>query len=439
MTDSFALRTELSVGEPLNDAPPPISNVPSGNLKPAISTNLPEEDDLVDALIPWMPNGKGVIDAGGNTGRNSLVWALLGHRVDMFEQNPTSIELARHYAEINQVADAITFHRVTLGTGRDAMGTPQSAPVSSPARAFDAPSHDEATVTLDSFALSNVGLLRVSIFDPELKVLVGSSETIRRERPVLAVTTPSLEILTNLLDWASPLGYVSWETLGSSRTQLLVPFERVTPSALLDQVGKARLAMFESGTQLEKYRRQLEHLTRLHQDSGIHETHAVVQDELSSVDATAEIEMYEAQLSHGNSVLDSAGHSASEFKLALDRERARAEEFEVQAQEAERQAKQHHAMNTVLLLMSDKRSKRVASQIRSKDTQLARTREQLNAARAQAKKLEAELGESQKVSRSLRDSVESQAGEKSTTARGSKSSVFKVPRSLSRSAKKERS
>jgi FkbM family methyltransferase len=135
--------------------------------------------------------GSRVIDIGANTG--IYVYAFGRHApVEAFEPNP---EPARILRALAGTLPAVHVHEVALsrGTGTTTLYVPyfRGRPHSELARVqpIEAP-HATVVVdvrTLDAYAFTNVGLIKIDVEGHELEVLAGGVETIGRERPVLLI------------------------------------------------------------------------------------------------------------------------------------------------------------------------------------------------------------------------------------------------------------
>ncbi len=175
-------------------------------------------------LIPFMrlPEGKSFIDVGANIGTHSIPFAAKGVLVHAFEPSPTARRILEEKAK---EYNSIIIYPYALG----------SKEVSAQLFLHDCSSCDslihKATYftgrtaavkikTLDSFNIQNVGIIKIDTEGYEEEVLLGSLETIKREKPriILEVHEPLAKNGRRLTSILKSLGYSCFKVWKPPRT-----------------------------------------------------------------------------------------------------------------------------------------------------------------------------------------------------------------------------
>jgi FkbM family methyltransferase len=171
-------------------------------------------------LVRTLLGSGSMVDVGANYGVYSLLAARIGRRVVAFEPNPMVAErltatLARHI-EIHQVAlsdeagTAVLY--IPLRDGRHITGW----------SSLDGDTHqgvnrievEVVTATLDSFALTEVGLIKIDVEGHEWPLLLGAADTLSRNEPNLIIeiderrSPGSLQKIADLLTGIGYEGYL---------------------------------------------------------------------------------------------------------------------------------------------------------------------------------------------------------------------------------------
>jgi len=146
---------------------------------------------LLPALVA---RDKIAIDIGANKGVYTHVLATLCRRVEAFEPNPKIYGVLTRYLPAN-----VTPHHVALSDragvaelvipARSSGGYSNQGASLNPAKKESAP-HGFGSVavearTLDSYAFTNVGFIKIDVEGFEDAVLRGAAETLKRERPTV--------------------------------------------------------------------------------------------------------------------------------------------------------------------------------------------------------------------------------------------------------------
>jgi FkbM family methyltransferase len=189
-------------------------------------------------LARLVPPDALAVDVGAAEGVYSWFLARCARQCHAFEANPESASaVCRRVPGARVHVCALSDHngelelRIPLVAGVPYRGWATVQPTNS----FSAlPDHEVMVVrvpcaTLDSFALENVGFIKIDVEGHELAVLRGAIETLRSFRPNLLIEAEDRhrpEALRLVRDFLAPLGYQGW----FFEDQRLVP---------VDQLGKA--------------------------------------------------------------------------------------------------------------------------------------------------------------------------------------------------------
>ena len=171
--------------------------------------------------------GSTAVDVGAGVGLYSYGFAKFCARVEAFEPNPQSAAIIRAHGHkrIAVHPEALSSEAGTtdLFLPSDKAGTHPSA-VTLERRDGSGQRIKVTTATLDSFAFTDVSLLKIDVEGHERKVLRGARELLRRERPVLMVEVEQRHLdvpIMDVLDEIVGFGYEG-QFLDGSR---LVPLQ----------------------------------------------------------------------------------------------------------------------------------------------------------------------------------------------------------------------
>jgi FkbM family methyltransferase len=144
-------------------------------------------------LRRWADHKRIAVDIGANQGFYSMHLARWFRRVEAFEPNPTVVEILRAYGSrkvhINQVALSSAEGEATLRVPVSAVGVEHSSwgslenrivPGAAKMREIRVPLR-----TLDSFGLTDVGLIKMDVEGHEQAVLEGAQQTLQHCRPIV--------------------------------------------------------------------------------------------------------------------------------------------------------------------------------------------------------------------------------------------------------------
>lgn len=179
----------------------------------------------VRLLLPLLGECGRLVDVGANDGPYSFVAAAAGRHVVAFEPNADIASRLRrdlrHYAEVYQVA-------LSDSAGRSAFYVPfDGDTVISTRGALDSRVHaiysqrrvDVELATLDTYALRDVGVIKVDVEGHERQVLSGALKTLERERPHLILEIEDHRApgnLSSITTMLKGLGYRGFFLLGDN-------------------------------------------------------------------------------------------------------------------------------------------------------------------------------------------------------------------------------
>ncbi len=163
--------------------------------------------------------GDTVLDVGGHVGYYTLLSSVLvGERgtVWAFEPNPRNAGFLRRHAEINgrrnvRVTQAAVSDRE--GTARFDFGTGSGTGHLAEGGALEV-----RTVALDEFCREHAlrpSAVKIDVEGAELAVLRGGEETLRRDRPVIFLSTHGAEVHRGCTAWLRERGYALRPILGT--------------------------------------------------------------------------------------------------------------------------------------------------------------------------------------------------------------------------------
>ena len=171
----------------------------------------PEMEELCAVLRP----GVRAIDVGANEGLYTHAFARTGALVEAFEPLPACHDVLAAYGRWRS---RVCIHPVALGA-QERMATlsvphqngrPVTGHASLEPRTGGAARLDVQVKTLDSFAFSNVAVIKVDVEGHELSVLRGAVATIRRWHPLLLLEIEQRHVsvpIASVFEEVSALGY----------------------------------------------------------------------------------------------------------------------------------------------------------------------------------------------------------------------------------------
>ena len=151
-----------------------------------------------------------VIDIGANVGNHTVFYAAFSRadRVVAFEPNPPVRAMLARNVALNGLGNVVLEHaRHGLGRVRGRGTVVAPAANLSAGRVVAAEGADGFEVRpLDDFAFENVAFVKIDVEGMELDVLAGAAETLRRNRPVLAVEVDPKNN-AGFFEWCASAGY----------------------------------------------------------------------------------------------------------------------------------------------------------------------------------------------------------------------------------------
>jgi len=139
--------------------------------------------------VPLVKEARVFVDIGAHVGLWSMQAELAFEQVIAFEPHPVHAAIYPH----NMRTDRYALHRVALGEREGSVrldGKPGSSGDTHVAGEGDIP-----MVTLDSFGLERIDLLKIDTEGYELPILRGAVETLKRCRPVVVVEQKGREAM----------------------------------------------------------------------------------------------------------------------------------------------------------------------------------------------------------------------------------------------------
>ncbi|WP_438447625.1 class I SAM-dependent methyltransferase [Gorillibacterium sp. sgz5001074] len=151
----------------------------------------------VKLLEPYLPAGAQILDAGAGTGRYSLHYAALGHRVTALDLTPKHVELIRGKADgtgLGHLVDAVTGNAMDLSAYAD--GTFDAVLCMGPLYHMKDGAEREACMRECLRVLKPGGLLAAAYVN-----LAGNYLYKLMLNPKTLVLEPPTEILTRKIEW----------------------------------------------------------------------------------------------------------------------------------------------------------------------------------------------------------------------------------------------
>jgi FkbM family methyltransferase len=181
------------------------------------------EQSIIDWAASLIDPTKTFLDIGAHVGTYSLGFAKVCAGVHSFECSPKTFNYLCANIALRGLESQITPHRTALG---DTIGTTTyytRSPDGGGNSCIDfkdrvCPSVQVPLTTLDSFGLTNIGLIKMDVEGFEAKVLLGARETLKRNgyprilfeswRPAReAEGLPASKLRTELFDTLYAVGY----------------------------------------------------------------------------------------------------------------------------------------------------------------------------------------------------------------------------------------
>lgn len=173
---------------------------------------------------------RGAIDIGANNGKFSLAMSRRAAWCAAFEPNPDYI------ARLRRALPKLQLHNCALGAqpGRATLSVPVVNGVAyggfgrlAPTTVLADHPHRRIEVqvrTLDSFALENVGLIKIDVEGFEEAVLEGAADTIARDRPILLIEIEERHNpggLARIESWLAAFGYGRGEPVAGAENNVV--------------------------------------------------------------------------------------------------------------------------------------------------------------------------------------------------------------------------
>lgn len=171
--------------------------------------NTPYEVGLLQDIVERLNENELFIDVGANIGNHTIFVAKIGAcRVMAFEPNQDLARILEVSVALNNLEDQISIHDKALGKSKSKATFKEHIPENLGSQSLSfSNTKDEVSidvVPLDSYDdLPPVRAMKVDVEGMELDVLIGASELIARDRPLIyaeALDEQSFSQITNFLD-----------------------------------------------------------------------------------------------------------------------------------------------------------------------------------------------------------------------------------------------
>ena len=140
------------------------------------------EQNLMDWALGLMEPGKIFVDIGAHVGTWSLLFADKASHVHSFECTPRTYNYLCGNIALNDLDDKITAHKTAIGNtnGMTTVYVRSEDGGGNSCLFTDGVPHSIPIATLDSFNLSNVGMIKIDVEGFERQVFEGMQETLKR-------------------------------------------------------------------------------------------------------------------------------------------------------------------------------------------------------------------------------------------------------------------
>ncbi len=147
------------------------------------------EIEFLEYIKTHYPKGNGIIDIGANIGNHSLFFKefLMYDKIHCFEPHPKNWEILKENCR------GLELYNTALSDKEEMLTMYNSENDNNGGFSFHKQPHSFVdsegieTKTLDSYNLSGITLMKIDVEGWEERVLEGSRETIKRNRPVIFV------------------------------------------------------------------------------------------------------------------------------------------------------------------------------------------------------------------------------------------------------------
>lgn len=192
-----------------------------------MSTGVPYELDMLQAMARVLRPGDTVLDVGANIGNHTLyLAAVVGCRVLSFEPNAELTAALRESVEVDGLQDRVTVVQAAVGS-TSARGTFREArPDNLGAQQVeleDTGGEFDVVVLDEVVDLPRIDAIKIDVEGMEPDVLAGATELVRRDRPHLFVECQDLEAFESVVGWMCEHHYEYRATYNATPTHHFVP------------------------------------------------------------------------------------------------------------------------------------------------------------------------------------------------------------------------
>jgi FkbM family methyltransferase len=183
-----------------------------------LGTSTLFEMPLLRRIMPLVPPGCAVVDAGANIGNHTLFFGLVcrAGRIDSFEPLRTVFPILERNVALNGL-DQVRCHNLVLGAQPGRAELTNFGPTNVAASSFRPTMAEGYPVgTLDQVALDRLDFLKIDVEGGHVAMLAGARETILRHRPTIWIEMRPAE------DEVGP-GDAALQALGYRQSEALSP------------------------------------------------------------------------------------------------------------------------------------------------------------------------------------------------------------------------
>ncbi|MDR1850305.1 MAG: FkbM family methyltransferase [Zoogloeaceae bacterium] len=176
------------------------------------------EQEMLDDLQRYLPEGSTILDIGANLGNHSLYWAIHSgaKRIHSFEPLPMTYRVLQENIRLNGLEETIVAHHLGLGDKNEHVLIAAFKFGNLGGTSFESAEQGEERraktpfkfVTLDSLALNEekIHFVKIDAEGFELQVLTGAHKTLLTHKPILFIEA-FRENAAFVKDFCSTMGY----------------------------------------------------------------------------------------------------------------------------------------------------------------------------------------------------------------------------------------
>jgi len=176
------------------------------------------EQEILEDLQRYIPEGSTILDIGANAGNHSLYWARHSgaKRIHSFEPLPMTFRVLQENIRLNGLEEIIIAHNLGLGDKNECAILDKFIPISMVETCFKSVGSGEERraktpfkfATLDSLALAEekIHFIKIDVEGFERQVLTGAYNTLHVHKPILFIESFP-ENFAFVKDFCKTIGY----------------------------------------------------------------------------------------------------------------------------------------------------------------------------------------------------------------------------------------